>query len=733
MFGKRGKYEAVPTEAAVKYKKKSAKSNLLSAYFTSLLCLILCATMFMSTSMAWFTSEVNNAGNQIYVGLLDVKLLHEDEGEWYDIEQNSGHRILDWNLRWEPNGTYIERLQVQNDGDLAFNYRLGMSIKYPENADFDKAKAEEAAKYISVYVTKIPENATYEEPKDLTEIEQNWTKVGSLSEIFAGKLVLSGAMGEADVVNVNNGVITEVGTIHEYAVAFHMDAKAPSSIMGAQLKDINVKLVAAQLAAENDVFGRPDYDEDAIYYDKLATTDKELKAALEDPTAEVIAIDGDLVYDWGGDSNENSKALLMKGKVLRGFDGNDSITFKGYGSANPITDVTLVDITVKDETVGDNENAWEHGHLEFVGVNANNVTFANSIMVSGNSRLTNCNLNNTVRSWYGLWINGGNVTIENCSFTGTRAVKIHEAYGTEVGTVVINNNTFANLSEKPGVVIGDLNSTTTVALTNNVFAGTQPGDQNNYMYESDTDVNTFNFTEKDNKVAEYAGGNAELDAAITAGESTIVLGAGNYIIPDTAQGKTLTIIGNGDTVVATQDDGSYEGCDYSLDGATVTFENITINTDSSTYTGYARLNATYKNCTINGTYTLYGESVFENCTFNVSGDYYNIWTWGAPAATFNNCTFNSDGKALLLYGQANTKLIVDSCVFNDNGELADLKAAIEIGNDYDKSYELIVKNTVVNGYEINDKGIPTGTTLWANKNSMGTDKLNVVVDGVDVY
>jgi len=26
-------------------------------------------------------------------------------------------------------------------------------------------------------------------------------------------------------------------------------------------------------------------------------------------------------------------------------------------------------------------------------------------------------------------------------------------------------------------------------------------------------------------------------------------------------------------VVATQDDGSYEGCDYSLDGATVTFEN----------------------------------------------------------------------------------------------------------------------------------------------------------------
>lgn len=230
-----------------------------------------------------------------------------------------------------------------------------------------------------------------------------------------------------------------------------------------------------------------------------------------------------------------------------------------------------------------------------------------------------------------------------------------------------------------------------------------------------------------------AQNDAELNAAIASGKTTVVLPAGNFIIPDSAQGKTLTFVGSGDTVIATQDDGSYEGCDYSLDGATATFENITINTDSTTYTGYARLNATYKNCTINGTYTLYGDSIFENCTFNVSGDVYNIWTWGAPNATFTNCTFNSDGKALLLYGTVDTNLTLNSCVFNDKGGLPDLKAAVEIGNDYGKSYTLTVKNTIVNGYEINDKGINTGSTLWANKNSMGTDKLNVVIDGVDVY
>ena len=176
-----------------------------------------------------------------------------------------------------------------------------------------------------------------------------------------------------------------------------------------------------------------------------------------------------------------------------------------------------------------------------------------------------------------------------------------------------------------------------------------------------------------------------------------------------------------------------EGANYALDGSTVLFENITINTNSAIYVGYARCQGTYKNCVINGTYTLYANSSFENCTFNVSGDVYNVWTWGAPEAYFNNCTFNSDGKAMLLYGTENTKLTIENSVFNDNGGLSDLKAAIEIGNDYSKSYELIVNNTIVYGYEINDKGIVTGTTLWANKNSMPQENLNVVVDGVDVY
>ena len=296
----------------------------------------------------------------------------------------------------------------------------------------------------------------------------------------------------------------------------------------------------------------------------------------------------------------------------------------------------------------------------------------------------------------GVWYNqaGQKVTFTNCEYTGTLSANI-EGVNLKDNTIVgaSYNKTGAGAGELwiDGVVKALVSSTEQL---NTVLASAQNG-------------------------------------------STIMLSEGTYVIPDEAQGKTLSIVGTGDpedTKIATNNTtGSYEGCNYAFDGSTVVFENISINTPSTTYIGYARCKATYNNCIINGTFTLYDNSVFNNCTFNVSGDVYNIWTWGAPTAEFNNCTFNSDGKAMLLYGQADTKLTINNCTFNDNGGLTDLKAAIEIGNDYNKSYELIVNKTTVNGYEINDKGIVTGTTLWANKNSMGKENLNVVVDGVDVY
>ena len=234
--------------------------------------------------------------------------------------------------------------------------------------------------------------------------------------------------------------------------------------------------------------------------------------------------------------------------------------------------------------------------------------------------------------------------------------------------------------------------------------------------------------------ARYVSSAAGLAAAVAAGEINIWLADGEYDVYDCGS-RTLTISGTKNAVLKVAREGSVnEPVDYGFDSSTVTFNGVTIETLNGSFDGYARLTGTYNNCIFENNYCLYGDSEFNTCEFNVEGNQYNIWTWGAPTATFTGCTFNCDGKAVLLYGTENTKLTMNNCVFNDNGDdTVTGKAAIEIGNDYSKSYELIVNKATVNGFAVSDKGIATGTTLWANKNEMGTDKLNVVIDGADVY
>ena len=78
-------------------------------------------------------------------------------------------------------------------------------------------------------------------------------------------------------------------------------------------------------------------------------------------------------------------------------------------------------------------------------------------------------------------------------------------------------------------------------------------------------------------------------------------------------------------------------------------------------------------------------------------------------------------------------MTIDNCIFNDSEALDVKKAAIEIGDDYGSSYVLIVNNTVVNGYAINDEGTKTGTKLWGNKNSMPKERLSVTINNKKVY
>ena len=256
---------------------------------------------------------------------------------------------------------------------------------------------------------------------------------------------------------------------------------------------------------------------------------------------------------------------------------------------------------------------------------------------------------------------------------------------------------------------------------------------------------TTNQYDEDATYPVAANTQAELNDVIASAQSgsdistVVVLPAGNFKLEDgTAQDKNITISGTKDTVVTVVGDTGYQ-MNYQ-NGATLAFEGVTIQGQASgDFGGIAHVaKTTFTNCTFEGKLTLYGDATFINCTFNNKSDY-AIWTWGAKNAEFIGCTFNSGGKALLLYGGAGstetptTNLTVTDCVFNDDNTLTTDKAAIEIGNDYNAVYNLTVNNITVTGFAENPAGIPTGSTIWANKKSMDQAHLNVVIDGVDVY
>ena len=454
------------------------------------------------------------------------------------------------------------------------------------------------------------------------------------------------------------------------------------------------------------------------------------------------------------DADDNLAIITFVGTGDAIFTGN--VTVNGFGDAISTADFTDVydrAATRFENVIFDGSTNTDDSIALYVKAAANNVTFANctfqnashvTLGANGSNRIgevifDGCEfINGNCLSGYVRTLSVTNSTATNAyngfiNVQGLSDVTVEDCT-VECSEYFVRTNSYANVTTKETEIDVSKAANGLCVIAN--LRGDSVADFVNCKLNTimTAGVGTLKINGVE-QVKAAAANDTELNNAIANGNNVIVLKEGNYIIPASAKGKKLTIVGNGEEtkVAVTKVGVGGENCDYGLDGSTVVFENLTITTNSSTYIGYARCNATYNNCTINGTYTLYGNSVFNNCTFNVSGDVYNIWTWGAPTAEFNNCTFNSDGKALLLYGTVNTNLTVNNCTFNDKGGLTDLKAAIEIGNDYGKSYTLTVNNTVVNGYEINDKGINTNSTLWANKNSMSKDNLNVVVDGVDVY
>ena len=96
------------------------------AFLGSIVALVLCLSMLIGITFAWFTDSVSSDNNQIIAGNLDVELYHTNK---IDIEEKvaSDTVLFDDLALWEPNAMVFEKLKVANEGDLALIYKLTLN------------------------------------------------------------------------------------------------------------------------------------------------------------------------------------------------------------------------------------------------------------------------------------------------------------------------------------------------------------------------------------------------------------------------------------------------------------------------------------------------------------------------------------------------------------------------------------------------------------------------------
>ena len=219
----------------------------------SLVAMVVCFSMLIGTTFAWFTDSTSSGSNVITAGNLDINVEYTLDGEnWSDLE---GATDLFQKGEWEPGHTEVVALKIANQGSLALKYKANMKI-------LDEK-------------TGINENG---EQITLSEILKISTLVQQANEI--GDIALMVAfMGENSVAYENTSKLSEGLNLRSDVELFSGDAHyliikidMPETVgneannNGVDIPEIEfgIDVVATQYTYENDTFGDK-YDSEATY------------------------------------------------------------------------------------------------------------------------------------------------------------------------------------------------------------------------------------------------------------------------------------------------------------------------------------------------------------------------------------------------------------------------------------------------------------------------------------
>ena len=277
------------------------RANTKRALLMSVLSLLLCVSMLVGTTFAWFTDSVTSAGNIIKAGNLDVEMywaegqnaVPADDADWTDASTGA---IFNYSL-WEPGYTQVRHIKIANEGSLALQYKVQIQAN---------GEVSDLSDVIDVYYIDPAQQIANR--SDLSAAY----KLGNLTEALAG-LDVSG-----------NGVLL-AGEDDVITIAFKMQESAGNEYQGKSIgTDFSIVLLATQYTKEDDSFD-DQYDAAATkpVVSVVPADNTEVVLESESETIEVIvpaeATQAGDVYEMVV-SNENVATDSVSGATTVGFD-----------------------------------------------------------------------------------------------------------------------------------------------------------------------------------------------------------------------------------------------------------------------------------------------------------------------------------------------------------------------------------------------------------------------------
>lgn len=243
------------------------KHSTQKALIASALSLILCFSMLVGTTFAWFTDSVTSTNNIIKSGNLDVELYYQAEGQtdWTKVTDTTN--VFKENALWEPGHTEVVKLKVVNEGSLSLKYTLDVNVASEVgsiNFNNEEFKLSEFIKF------------------GIVDGAQTYTRDQAIAAVDATATALKTAYNSAvtalDAKNDTDSDEKIVTMVVYMPTAVGNDANAKE---GAAVPTINlgINLFATQMTAEIDSFDNQ-YDKDAWHPDFTVTSVEELALAL---------------------------------------------------------------------------------------------------------------------------------------------------------------------------------------------------------------------------------------------------------------------------------------------------------------------------------------------------------------------------------------------------------------------------------------------------------------------